>query len=153
MLKKLLLAYTFAIALSNCSDRTNDTNEVKEAIKGIWWCLDIDSTYFEVVISDSVYWMYHNSAGVIAYDYELTDNKVLRRYYKTTHDPITSLTVVKQVPDTIWIVADSGYELKLQRLKLGLDVDKIIDLDPAFVDRYIAGYRDRKRQWEEQSTH
>ena len=147
---KIFIVCLCPLILLNCglSPVKEEALELKNVIEGIWSYQEKDTTYTEVIFSDKIEWGYDDKFGLIAYDYEVTNDNLIRRFYIPTHDPFINLHVKKFSRDTISVVSESKYQFTLYRLNLGLDINKIIDEDSSVVNSYLDGLRNRKFYWE-----
>jgi hypothetical protein len=146
------LSLTLILFLLGCNTKTEVLNsqDIKPVLRGIWYYEGPDSTYWEVVISDKECWMYDDRFGVLRYDYELSNDGVLKQFYKVTHNSFKDLKISRFVNDTIWFtISQSNQKSTRIRINLDLDVDKIIVEDSIVVEKYVEGLRLRKKEWEE----
>jgi hypothetical protein len=131
-----------------CNPSTEKKIERKKEIKGIWYHQDHDTTYWEVVISDSVEFVYFPPAGTIYWNYELIDDSLMTQTYPRSGNLFNNLKIKEFSHDSIKILSDSNYEFTMHRLNLNYDVDKLIALDSTVIDDYITGLNNRAYEWE-----
>ncbi len=152
MITKLLVFCLCGLIFIRCSvgspQEFVSNVDFKKEIQGVWRYQEKDTTYSEVVISDNIYWGYDDMFGVLSYNYELGKDSVLKRYYKETGNPFPSLVIKEFLHDTIRVVGNNNFQYTFYRLKLSLDLNKIVKEDTAVIDDYILGFRERKNKWE-----
>ncbi len=155
MTKKFIFLFLAGLLLIKCEvnsgRQTTGKQNLREIIKGVWWVVEKDTTYTEVLISDKIWWLFDENPGIIYMNYELTDDNQLKRYYYGTNDLRSSNQIRKFNHDTLWIVNSQNFEFVYIRLNSSLNIERIIAEDSGAANDYINGYRLRKRTWEEKN--
>lgn len=113
-------------------------------LPGFWHFQETDSSYAEVVFTDKIYWAYDDKFGVIAYDYKVTTDDSVKRFYKGSGNLFSSFKVQKFADDSIWAVNDSNFKFVLRRIDLSLNPEEVVTPKSSAADNYVSGYRERK---------
>ena len=114
MVKRFIFLLIAGLAFSGCEvssiDNESKAANLGETIKGIWWLVDSDTTYAEVLISDKIYWFFDERPGIVYRNYEVIGSDLIRVYYYGYDGPgnLFASTQVKHLTMTQfgWLVAE-----------------------------------------------
>ena len=132
-----------------CVDSDKNISNLAEVIPGFWYFHETDSSYAEIVMTEKIYWAYDDRFGVVAYDYQITSDDSVKRFYRESGNYLSSFKAQKITKDTIWAVNNSNFKFVLHRLILRQDPNDIIIPKSNAADEYVTGYRERKAAFEE----
>lgn len=171
VLKPDFFVLLMVIFMAGCESpkKTEALPPLKEVLPGAWSTVSPSGTYWEHIMTDTLYWFYSDELGTWRWRYVVSGD-TLKRFYRGEYAPEYDLRIAKYSRDTLWLYFASGPPAEGVRDKSygytrpiinarvnlrNLDVTKIVTKDtiPTAGDstelyRYTWAYRDRKYQWE-----
>lgn len=146
----MILALLFLVGCQKCSTTYKKTSGfTKEDIKGSWYLLESDSTYWEVFYSDSLCWSYEFGLGLIVRKYQIRNDSIM--YYYLTDEVEHRAKIESMWPDSMAVIFGTiddprkGIRHKLH-IPIPIDDGALLAGDTTAVYNYFEGYRRRAEE-------
>lgn len=114
-------------------------------IVGLWSFVDKNSTYWEEIYTDSLFWVYSDEVGISKRRYEIEKNIIKQRYLDGS--AYLNYEILKASRNSILFICE-GEKGELKRIDEIYDLDQITAGDTALKWKYVQDYRRRKFAWE-----
>lgn len=114
-------------------------------MNGLWCYIDKNSTCWEEIYTDSVFWVYSDEAGIIVRKYKLANGTITQTYVDGTL--YAEYKIISLTNNKVCFIFD-GENGELRKIPKKYDTKEIIKGDTAAVWKYINDYRKRKYKWE-----
>jgi len=112
---------------------------------GLWSFVDKNSTYWEEIYTDSLFWVYSDEVGILKRRYEIEKNIIKQRYLDGS--AYLNYEILKASRNSILFICE-GEKGELRRIDEIYDLDQITAGDTALKWKYVQDYRRRKFAWE-----
>ena len=140
---KINPVYLIIIVFLFCQASCNNSNE--QSIKGLWYFIANDSSYWQEIYTDSSFWCYSEEIGVMRRNYKREGDMIKIFYLDGSLD--RQLKIIDSSSETITYLFMEQEE-KLNKINKEYDLIKIVNGDSLASQNYIDDYRLRKYNWE-----
>ena len=144
----VVLALASLISFSQGCDSEHRRHAARSDVvdlNGLWFGIEKDGTYWEVIYTDNLVWNYSLSFGVIRRQYSLEGN-LIRKYNKDCSEFLT-IEILESYPDSI-VLNYNDFVTTYHRISMEpKELDMIVMGDSARVQEYTDKFLSRMQEW------
>jgi hypothetical protein len=125
----------------SCKNKTHADLQESHSIEGVWYYIENDSIYGEIIFTKDHFWTYDEGGGETFLGYKLKNDSL------EFENGITSKFAM--IDKGEFVLDRSGMSVHYYRLNIPVDTESLLRGDEkAFDDYVIKGFRERKYEWE-----